>query len=295
MKDTLDSKSGSMDIVLSSFRTAKYFLKSKGSTAASHFTRPNILHTLVSSFLVKNMCSSAKMYKNELRNKQMKLNAELSDVALSKRHRAFQTAAAAKRLREKAVKRSFSKHQKQSLEQGQSSSSSRPSKAKRRQLALTESRFLWNLFFKIKITDFFFLLTNCKVLDAWGKTPSGVLEGNVRSFGDFRECSKLEYSLARRENERGSKQVKGLYCVADIRFFDDGSHVVIISLTQGLCLPASCTDDDVNTLIDHYIRFDENYQKKYGPIMNLAFNAAHIMPCGGLCSFLHVMGIFFTP
>ncbi|GFO17954.1 reverse transcriptase [Plakobranchus ocellatus] len=87
--------------VLSSFQTAKYFLKSKGSTAASYFTRPDILQTPVSPSLVKNICSSAKMYKNELRNKQMKLNAELSAVALSKRHMAFQTAAAATRLREK--------------------------------------------------------------------------------------------------------------------------------------------------------------------------------------------------
>ena len=88
------------------FQTAKYFLKSKGSTAVCYFTRQDILHTPVSTSLVKNICSSAKRYKKELRDKQVKLDSELNAVALSRRHMAFQTGAAAKRLREKAVKQS---------------------------------------------------------------------------------------------------------------------------------------------------------------------------------------------
>ncbi|GFS14760.1 nose resistant to fluoxetine protein 6 [Elysia marginata] len=95
-----------------------------------------------------------------------------------------------------------------------------------------------------------------KMLDAWGKTPAGLLEGNIRSFGDFRECSKLEYSPARRKKDDVNKDklpVKGLYCAADIRFFDDGSHVVMVSTTQGMCFPAACTDEDVSILVDHLL------------------------------------------
>ncbi|KAK3727190.1 hypothetical protein RRG08_059588 [Elysia crispata] len=95
-----------------------------------------------------------------------------------------------------------------------------------------------------------------KMLDAWGKTPAGVLEGNIRSFGDFRECSKLEHSAAKRKRDdidTDKIHVRGLYCAADIRFFDDGSHVVMVSTTQGMCFPAACTDKDVGILVDHLL------------------------------------------
>lgn len=51
------------------------------------------------------------------------------------------------------------------------------------------------------------------VLDAWGKIPSGVLEGNMVEFGSFSECFNIK---------RDGELYKSKYCLPQILFKLDG-------------------------------------------------------------------------
>lgn len=45
------------------------------------------------------------------------------------------------------------------------------------------------------------------VLDAWGKLPSGILEGNLQSFGSFSECFHID---------RNGTLYKSKYCLGQL-------------------------------------------------------------------------------
>ena len=69
-----------------------------------------------------------------------------------------------------------------------------------------------------------------EMIDAFGKPPSGVLQGNAYALGDFDQClSNRPYTQ---------------YCLTSVTIRD--SQVPIsLSLFTGLCLPSNCTIDDV--------------------------------------------------
>lgn len=48
-----------------------------------------------------------------------------------------------------------------------------------------------------------------KVLDAWGKLPSGLLEGNLYELGAFSECFHIE---------RNDKHYDSKYCMGELAF-----------------------------------------------------------------------------
>ena len=128
MKDTLGSKAGSLDVsVLSSYQTVKYFIKAKESSAVKLFPRTSILHTPVNPAIVKNIRTSAGSYKSELKQKRAQLSVEFCALSLSRSHASLQTAAAARREREKNVVLSFTKHQRMALKRKPADKSQKPS------------------------------------------------------------------------------------------------------------------------------------------------------------------------
>ena len=128
MKDTLGSKAGSLDVsVLSSYQTVKYFIKAKESSAVKLFPRTSILHTPVNPAIVKNIRTSAGSYKSELKQKRAQLSVEFCALSLSRSHASLQTAAAARRVREKNVVLSFTKHQRMALKRKPADKSQKPS------------------------------------------------------------------------------------------------------------------------------------------------------------------------
>ena len=46
------------------------------------------------------------------------------------------------------------------------------------------------------------------VVDSWGKFPSGILNGNIFTPGDFNECVQARSDL----NETGGLDIRGSYC-----------------------------------------------------------------------------------
>lgn len=113
MKDIIKAKAGSMNIsTFSAIQTVKYSLKSRNTTAVQCFKRPDTLHTPVDHVLVSALRKSASKYKNYKQN--LSDQAELKRKELDMKLAAISSKSQAKSLREKAVKRAFSKHLKKS-------------------------------------------------------------------------------------------------------------------------------------------------------------------------------------
>ena len=73
-----------------------------------------------------------------------------------------------------------------------------------------------------------------EMLDAFGKPPSGVLQGNTYALGDFDQClSNRPYTQ---------------YCLASVKI-EDTQVPIPLSLFTGLCLPSNCTIDDVEAMV----------------------------------------------
>lgn len=53
----------------------------------------------------------------------------------------------------------------------------------------------------------------CLVVDAWGKLPSAIFQGNLFEFGGFSECFHIE---------RNENVYKTQYCMADLVFDFNG-------------------------------------------------------------------------
>ena len=69
-----------------------------------------------------------------------------------------------------------------------------------------------------------------RVLDAWGKPGAGILEGNTLALGSYDECSLAE----------GTE-----YCLATLHL-----PPYVPTYTIGVCLPAECTVQDLDTILD---------------------------------------------
>lgn len=48
------------------------------------------------------------------------------------------------------------------------------------------------------------------VMDAWGKTPSGIFSGNSVSMGDFDQCIAVKHEIA------SSNEFEGQYCIMEV-------------------------------------------------------------------------------
>lgn len=108
MKDVIDNKAGSMDIsTFSACQSVKYHLKSASQTAVSFFARKEISHTAIDPKLVQNMCSSASVHKKQMHMTKQQNISTTTCTGTDK----LQTCAAAKRVREKVIRKSHEKHQ----------------------------------------------------------------------------------------------------------------------------------------------------------------------------------------
>ena len=90
-----------------------------------------------------------------------------------------------------------------------------------------------------------------RMLDAIGKPPSGLLEGNTYWMGSYGECVRTE------KVRNGQLQFRGKYCTMQILFF----------LRVGICVPSSCSADDINNILG------------YDPSWNNTINIGWITNC----------------
>ncbi|XP_078335726.1 O-acyltransferase like protein-like isoform X2 [Crassostrea virginica] len=97
-----------------------------------------------------------------------------------------------------------------------------------------------------------------KIFDAVGKPPTGTLTGNLHFIGSYDQCLAIKAEKASSSQHLSTTNTR--YCratfglseglIASIREYigDVDTHGVPLSLTWGLCLPASCQKQDVSGL-----------------------------------------------
>uniref|UniRef100_A0A5S6R5D4 NRF domain-containing protein n=1 Tax=Trichuris muris TaxID=70415 RepID=A0A5S6R5D4_TRIMR len=99
-----------------------------------------------------------------------------------------------------------------------------------------------------------FISWSLKVVDAFGKAPSGFLYGNVWMLGSYDQCVKISQHI--KEQDRFWE---GQYCRYDMKFFQDvvqpsssslqsKGKCYDVSLKYGACLPSSCSTHDAQML-----------------------------------------------
>lgn len=66
----------------------------------------------------------------------------------------------------------------------------------------------FNLFYQLKLTFSFFIFS---VVDAWGKLPSGVLNGDLYDLGDYDECLSISHNI-----NSASGTFDGQFCLAQV-------------------------------------------------------------------------------
>lgn len=72
-------------------------------------------------------------------------------------------------------------------------------------------------------------------MDAWGKIPSGILEGNYQDFGSFSECFHIE---------RNNELYKSKYCMAKVDFGWKGRPALQPSRINNMLVPNMLRMDD---------------------------------------------------
>lgn len=121
MKNVMDKKAGSMAVgTYSSVQTIKYHLKACKSSSVEFFKRPSVNHTPVSGELVNNMKSARRKYMSALDAKKQNINEELTAIQASTEK--LQTAAQARRLKERAVQHANKVHRQRCLKKTSNSS-----------------------------------------------------------------------------------------------------------------------------------------------------------------------------
>ncbi|KAL5012556.1 hypothetical protein ScPMuIL_011107 [Solemya velum] len=97
-----------------------------------------------------------------------------------------------------------------------------------------------------------------RMFDAYGKVPSGLLDGNLLWLGSYDECRNITYLGPEKKKDNFNDTFTGSYCKAIIPLenYTNGLPSPFASqfhITLGLCLPSSCTNDDVAPLLNSMI------------------------------------------
>nr|XP_042904057.1 uncharacterized protein LOC107438388 [Parasteatoda tepidariorum] len=77
-----------------------------------------------------------------------------------------------------------------------------------------------------------------KILDAFGKPETGILEGNLKFLGDFDECKSV-YAPKKKNSDAGN--FHGKYCSLKLSV-----DLLPMPVTLGICLPDTCNPSDFN-------------------------------------------------
>lgn len=93
------------------------------------------------------------------------------------------------------------------------------------------------------------------MFDSWGRIPSGILSGNLFSFGNFDECLSIN-----EVTESNSGTIKGQYCLQPITIpnvhgsFQLGVNLPNIpdsaSFVIGICVPDQCSPEIIKNVTD---------------------------------------------
>ena len=84
------------------------------------------------------------------------------------------------------------------------------------------------------------------MLDATGKFPDGILQGNLNALGSYSACLQISAEPRGKTPFTGKFGGASFYNLGNLDFTDPAG---IIAPLYGVCLPSSCTDKDFNGIL----------------------------------------------
>ena len=84
------------------------------------------------------------------------------------------------------------------------------------------------------------------VLDATGKFPDGILQGNLNALGSYSACLQISAEPRGKTPFTGKFGGASFYNLGSMDFTDPAG---IVAPLYGVCLPSSCTDKDFNGIL----------------------------------------------
>ncbi|CAF0932692.1 unnamed protein product [Brachionus calyciflorus] len=106
-----------------------------------------------------------------------------------------------------------------------------------------------------------------KLIDAFGKPPSGLLQGSLFWAGEYGECVNIT-----------EKTFNGKYCTLSKPLSPSMQQVAMVSFKYGICVPNFCNNDDIATLINFGINMLPKNITQILPI-NLTFIDSSYVTC----------------
>ena len=84
------------------------------------------------------------------------------------------------------------------------------------------------------------------MLDATGKFPDGILQGNLNALGSYSACLQISAEPRGKTPFTGKFGGASFYNLGSMDFTDPAG---IVAPLYGVCLPSSCTDKDFNKIL----------------------------------------------
>ncbi|GFW53267.1 nose resistant to fluoxetine protein 6 [Trichonephila clavipes] len=138
-----------------------------------------------------------------------------------------------------------------------------------------------------------------RVLDAYGKVPSGTLRGNFLWIGKYEECVDVHVDTDRNDSH---SEIDGIYCVATWNVTLPNNFNLPLQqlpVKTGLCLPESCSSLDIKQDIRHLVSLLRSlpFLGEYGELLDF-----HSMICKDTFPrlsvpariFLYILGAYFS-
>lgn len=82
-----------------------------------------------------------------------------------------------------------------------------------------------------------------RVLDSFGKIPSGLMNGNIAWLGEFSECKNIS---ANEGNWTGKYGILS----KPLKTYDPQDSIQNSGLKYGICVPNKCSQNDISQIID---------------------------------------------
>ena len=92
----------------------------------------------------------------------------------------------------------------------------------------------------------YYILRVFIVLDATGKFPDGILQGNLNALGSYSACLQISAEPRGKTPFTGKFGGASFYNLGNMDFTDPAG---IVAPLYGVCLPSSCTDKDFNGIL----------------------------------------------
>uniref|UniRef100_A0A6G1SHA5 Nose resistant to fluoxetine protein 6 n=1 Tax=Aceria tosichella TaxID=561515 RepID=A0A6G1SHA5_9ACAR len=118
-----------------------------------------------------------------------------------------------------------------------------------------------------------------QLFDTWGRTPAGLLLGNVFFEGMHDECLRMKIKISSDDEDEPNGSVPTRYCVLTVKHNDWPrlDEHDLFSLKAGICIPKTCDSSNYKNKYDLIMRLAQNTLRPF-EVGEIKFNGLYCLP-----------------